>query len=698
MDMTPTQHGLGLVSPPCIPQQFADVSVNHTDMVCSPHLMPSDTEKGYESDCSEHTTHTTHATKEMPDIDTPHTDTDTTYTTYNHTHNPQDYAQCQQKGLDIVRTLFDTYRTQRDTSAQNPECIEFKTSTYCLSKLVGILSDLPDTMNAYASSFEKREETRKYIESLQRTYIEDFLNNPSSQLFYIPKTNVYVVYDGEQCTLMNKHSIWHKILAELSNKSHPLFSRRYLVKKQLMSQIKQRSLLGVTPASQTIQRILGFLTPTFLENKDSAKHFLTTLGDMILKKNELIYLVDNSAKQFLDALEDAIYFYWAGSIHANEFKFKYYDHSYSNCRLLYFHKSIEQKDVWRAFLKQNILDIVMVATHYSKRYGSADDFIKTSYDDELHDHVFYLVNTDKSKLVATFVNSYIERTSPSTTTTPHATPVLAPMASPDSPAPQPSQSSQSSQTPDQTDTDTTTNTNTNTQAGMGMTIEWNRMVYLWRLFLEEQQIPSVLMMKQLKELLQLHIPTYNAEKEYFYQVSSKYLHTVQDFSRFWKEWIVVEKDAPHTSFEQLETSELLLAYNQWARLERQAGNSIAKLSEFKIQLFVTHFYQLPVYNHTIRGIACRTWNRHAHLSKLVVDIVQEYMQALSLATNATHEIEINVSYQEFYEHLSSKWKTSVPLSTSPPISIAYFRRWLLAHNQSPDKERITQNSFAQFRG
>lgn len=496
-----------------------------------------------------------------------------------------------------VYDVFHIYNQKRMNTDQ--ETIDNRASVYAMQKLDSIMRELPDTIQTYYESFEKREEQRMLIEENQREYIDTFLKNPNRQLFYIPKTDVYIKYNGDTCEIVNENSIWHSVLTELSDSSHPLFSRRYMVKISLMHKLKQQNILGMTPSSHTIQRILGFLTPTFLDTKDSAKHFLTVLGDMILRKNEMNYLVNNTAKAFLEAIEQYIYFYWAGSIRVDGFKYKYYDHTYEQCRLIRFHKSIEQQEVWGTFLKNFIMDIVMVATHYSTRYTNADAFIQSCYDEELKDYVFYLKNHTKRDLVDRFVGEYLEKS----------------------------------------DTD--------------ISIRWNQMIYLWKMFVEEEGIPSVIMMKQLKELLVENGIQYKDEQ--FYGVSSKYLHTVQDFETFWKEMIVYD------SQESLETGELLLAYNQWAKKARQSGKSISKLSESKISMFVNHFHviqDIQVVGRVVSGIRCSVWKRG--------EVIEQYM------TNSIHSTQPK-HWTEVYELMLTQWNV---LSDSPPVSMTYFRNWL----------------------
>ena len=160
----------------------------------------------------------------------------------------------------IVNDVYTLYKQISERSEK--ETLEHRASMYALQKMDTMFHELKDTMKTHYDSFEKREEQRIAIEENQREYIDSFLKNANHQLFYIPKTDIYVKYNGNTCEIVNENSIWHTILTELSDSSHPLFSRRYMVKISLMYKLKQQNLLGITPSSHTIQRILGFLTPT----------------------------------------------------------------------------------------------------------------------------------------------------------------------------------------------------------------------------------------------------------------------------------------------------------------------------------------------------------------------------------------------------------------------------------------------------
>ena len=86
------------------------------------------------------------------------------------------------------------------------------------------------------------------------------------------------------------------------------------------------------------------------------------------------------------------YMLFGSSTLLNNFKFKYYDHKFSECRLLKI-KEHMYLDEWMNNIKQfnNIIDLFCVCTHYSNRYDSADNFINEYCKvNSLSNYTFYL--------------------------------------------------------------------------------------------------------------------------------------------------------------------------------------------------------------------------------------------------------------------------------------------------------------------
>lgn len=501
-------------------------------------------------------------------------------------------------------SLQNTIKTYINKS-DNTDGIELDALHYTRERIVQHIEQIPEQMKQWYELYLQREKRKQDLERIQEEFIQSFLVHPNKQYYYIPRNEVFLMYDGFHVQVIDEDTIWHDILSILSNQSHPLFSRRYMVKVSLMHRIKQRSILGIIPSSYTIQYILNFIVPMFFKDKSHGKYFLTILGDMILKKNSEIYLLDTKCKNFIDSLERLAYFYWSGSIHLNEgFKFKYYEHDYNQCRLIRFNNTIEKEQLWYPFIKSYILDLIVVATHYSKRFKSADDYL-ASADDNVSEYALFLKNHSEQELVSQFIDNYLERTD-----------------------------------------------------NKSIHVNWRQMIYLWKQYLGEKGLPTIMMSHKLRSQLQEN--GLALENEVFKGVSSIHLQTVKDFERFWSEWIVQDET------EHIETSEMTTCYAQWSQEQRNKGCSVAKLNEDKIISFVNYFHsENTIQERMICGVKCIQWNRKEKLENVWNEIKKEFHQ---------QGREQSIHWTELYKILSTRLNKTT--NKIPIPSTTYVYNWL----------------------
>ena len=162
-----------------------------------------------------------------------------------------------------------------------------------------IRKDLRDKMELFL-------EKRKRLENLElssNAYINDFLVNSEMHYMYIPKSEIFISYNGEEFKIINESEILHEILSGISQDKE-LQPWKYRIKTSIMKSIKEKSLFDIIPESHTIQFVLNHMSPLIFDTKEEAKYFLALLGDNILKKNsDHIHLIDLHAKDFITALE-----------------------------------------------------------------------------------------------------------------------------------------------------------------------------------------------------------------------------------------------------------------------------------------------------------------------------------------------------------------------------------------------------------
>jgi hypothetical protein len=105
--------------------------------------------------------------------------------------------------------------------------------------------------------------------------------------------------------------------------------------------------------------------------------------------------------------------------------------------------------------KRNIVEIMCVASYYSKRFKNADAFLESQHckDSMLHSHCLYLKLNDEAAIITRFIA-------------------------------------------------TSTNPCNNSQ----YFITWKKMHFLWKLFLEEERLPYIIFTNQLKMRLMALLP------------------------------------------------------------------------------------------------------------------------------------------------------------------------------------------------
>lgn len=109
-------------------------------------------------------------------------------------------------------------------------------------------------------------------------------------IYYIQTSELYVYYKDNQYLLLTENDILHIILKHLTlytmNTSH-----KQQIKYKIHKKIKEMSIYNTIPNSVTIQGVLSFLHPLLFTSKNAAKYFMTTVGDIMMKKTQLYYFL-----------------------------------------------------------------------------------------------------------------------------------------------------------------------------------------------------------------------------------------------------------------------------------------------------------------------------------------------------------------------------------------------------------------------
>jgi len=405
---------------------------------------------------------------------------------------------------------------------------------------------------------------KQALEKNSQIYIDKFLNNPDKQYFFIPQSNVFIFYDGENYKIINEDDIWHTLLRDISTKDN-LKPWKHKIKNSVIKIIKDKSITSSIPESCTIQHIIQHLTPILFKSKSEAKYLLTLLGDNILRKNTNIsHFMRIESNEFMIVLQDHIQCMLGSQCTpCSTFKFKYYKQDYKECRILNFNDAVRIKSCWEGFIKNNVLNIIAVATHYSNQFQTAENYIRLHcQNQEVIHSICYLSNTTEDILIKKFIDEWLEDSNDSGE------------------------------------------------------ITWNEMYYLWKSFIRTTcNFPIMpIILKNLKAKLSYNLK-YEASNDAYKMIISPKLSYVKIFQKFWNENIIAGED-------EFEVSELWSLYLNWIAPKNIKTNEI---NEEKLLFLIEHFSQAPMIGGKIVPcIKCNLWDKQEEMREILNQLKLDY--------------------------------------------------------------------------
>ena len=414
--------------------------------------------------------------------------------------------------LDSIRTLINQYG--------DDEYMKNKLSSYLTEQLPQLLA------NAEKNKIE-REQRRKALTESSESFVSKFLNE--NIFLYSQTATSFFQYDKKHYYMYSEDDIIYEVLKSITVKPE-LHPWKHKIKVQLLKSIKDRPLWSCIPESNTIQFVHKLLCPSIFSNKVHTKHFLCVIGDCLRKKNENnIHLISSGARFLIKILSEFGTAIFGHNIITSTFKYKYYDHTFGDCRLIKVQPltsdaSLENK------IKRYILDILCVSYYYSQRYNGADNFIQEHKDSNEGKYILFLSERTSESLVAEFISSTI------------------------------------------------TVTNSFTTKQHESTISFKMMNYLWKSYLHNIDIPNVLFVSQLKSALENKL-TYDENQDCYVNVTSNYLPSVQSFLQYWADNII----GTDSEVDELEIEELLTylrKFNSKVFGSSQSNDILAMLCHF----------------------------------------------------------------------------------------------------------------------
>lgn len=362
-----------------------------------------------------------------------------------------------------------------------------KNNEYMRTRLqLHLTTILPTTLATENRVHEENSQRKILLEQELKSFKTVFLvNNP---YYYLPTSNTFYRYDGINYTNVKEDDIIYHLLSTITYDNTALMDWKHKTKISLIRKIKDRHLFKqLLPETKTIQKVLTALSPNYFLTRNEAKYFLTCIGDNILKKTtECTYYVSPAAKQNLAKL-DLLYGMIEG--HANltgNFITKYCDTvSLTNCRLIRMRNSSSLADNWFEMLKENALNLLCVAAHYSNANTHADAFLDKR--EELRSYALFMKNNTPQQMVDKFCNECV--------TVGNDEAIVA-------------------------------------HPKLKAVMTWRNVQYIWKRFRSDFALPRVVSNTTLKTLL-MEKYTYDTETDTFPNLTSKHLPVVSDFMTFW---------------------------------------------------------------------------------------------------------------------------------------------------------------------
>jgi hypothetical protein len=500
---------------------------------------------------------------------------------------------------------------------------KYKDDEYMTNRIYNhIVNYLPNTLDNEMKNHEKRVNRNNYLTNEQQIFIQVFLSK--NKYFYLPNNNFFYEYDGEKYLIVKEDDVIHKLLSTISN-DRILLQWKYKTKINIIKQIKDRSLFNSIPETDTIQNVLNVLYPAIFHSKNTAKYFLTIIGDNILKKHSNnIILVSPKMKQIVNELDNVALSSIGFNNTTNNFMTKYHEnHSYENCRLIKINENFSI-DVWRELLKKIGLDLLCVAAHYSKRYETSDQFIENKSDEDLTSYVYYLKNTNPNNIVVDFCNKYI------------------------------------------------------IESNSHCKMEWKNLHFVWKQFLSSCNLPNVIYSNTLKNILKEKY-IYNNDDDSFMGITSKYLPVHSDFIKFWENTITIQisENDTYTNADvnnihpllfdnEIEIDELCSLFKYWSKQHPSHLMSNGHISEENILKILKHFFPMVeiIEDKFVINVCCNLWNKMNDINSSFEYIKQQIKFEHKLAL-----ISFDDAYNYYYKFCNLK-------SLKFIVSKRYFEKYL----------------------
>lgn len=440
-----------------------------------------------------------------------------------------------------------------------------------------LLKYLPNQLSQEESSHKSKQIKNEMLIKEQNTFIQVFLQ--TNLFYYLPSNGTFFEYIRNDYRIIKEDDIIHKLLSMIT-KEKILVEWKEKTKTNILKKIKERVLFDCTPESDTIQTVIKYLYPSIFETKNYAKYFLTVIGDVLLKKSTVTYLVSPQIKKMIIDIEDISNACIGINNINSQFITKHHENNpYENYRLIKINKNYSNS-LWKDSLKIIGLNLLCVACHYSKRHKSSECFLDTKLDDYLKQYTLFLKITKETEIISEFCDKFI----------------------------------------------ITSET---------LQLSWKDCHFLWKEYLQENSLYNIIYSTTLKQLLKNKFE-FNEENDLFIGITSKFLPKQKDFLTFWEESM---KQNTVTDFEdEVEIDEICTFYKNWSRSNKENKY----ITEEKVINILKHFHSelMILDDKYIVNISFISWNKIKDINELLVNFINSCLTNYELALISFDDIYI----------------------------------------------------------
>ena len=535
---------------------------------------------------------------------------------------------------------------------------KYQDNKYALGRINSYMSHLPSYIESDLNNYIKRQQHSAMVSELLREFVDNYIY--TNNYWYCVSSEIFYKYDELNYFTYREDTILYEI-SYLINRNNQLINYKNRIKHMIIREIKERNILDSIPDTSTIQLVINNMLPLFLNNKTYVKYFLIVIGDLILKKDEeYSFLIDTSYKRFIKMLSDLAYQYF-GTNHFTNIKYGYHELQ-RKCRIIYADKNVlanRYNNTIENLLSNlnsknnnNFLDVFIVAVYYSNRYESSDKFIDSDECEKDIAQNILLLDNNNTLIIERFIIDSIQSTSITSTTS----------------------------------TTSITSTTTINDDRENNKITNKNMQYLWKLFLIDNNLPSINFISHLKCILREKIE-YSQQHDAYLGVTSKKLPLISNFLEFWNTTIFyTESEFIEDSDLGLEISEVAALFKYWLNINNRNISNVA-ITERSILDLINYYYE-DVHIEDEKYLQCISnilWDKKSSILDFFKYCKKDYLDSLQIQQDQTIIKKSTINTNNLYTQYC-KWCKST--SKKFVVGKHYFQKYTNTYFNDHIKENL----------